>query len=78
LAIENKWDWSKTYPVIRIDFAAGSIENRAELDKRVYKILEDNQRRLGLDCENLNSDLAGCFENIIQQAHDSTSSRYDF
>ncbi|MGM0519286.1 MAG: AAA family ATPase, partial [Campylobacterota bacterium] len=33
LNIENKWDWSKSYPVIHISFAKGKLESRAELDE---------------------------------------------
>ena len=40
LYIHDKWDWSVTYPVIKIDFSDGISQNRAELDKRIYDILE--------------------------------------
>jgi hypothetical protein len=68
LIIENKWDWSKTYPVIRIDFAGGSIQTFEQLDKRILDIFTENQERLGISCPH-HFDMAGCFRELIQQAH---------
>ncbi len=72
LYIYDKWDWSKTYPVIKIDFAAGIIENRAQLEHRLCTIFEDNQRRLKLNCDSLlqEGDPAGCFQILIQKAYE--------
>jgi hypothetical protein len=77
LYIYDKWNWHKTYPVIRIDFAAGSIEKREDLNQRLYVIFEDNQRRLKLDCDLLleKGDLAGCFQRLIQKAYDKTGQK---
>jgi len=75
LYIYDKWNWEKTHPVIRIDFAAGTIENRAQLDQRIYKILDDNQKSLGIDCETINHDLVGCFQNIIKKAYEKTGQK---
>ena len=38
LYIQDRWDWKITYPVIKIDFADGKLQNRAELDES--KIIE--------------------------------------
>ena len=32
LYIYDKWDWSKKYPVIKLDFAGGGGKNQNELD----------------------------------------------
>ncbi len=32
LYIHDKWDWSKSYPVIKIDFASGILQSRKQLD----------------------------------------------
>jgi hypothetical protein len=58
--------------VIRIDFAGGTIETRDQFDQTVYRIFEHNQRYLNLDCELLSqrNDPAGCFERLIQKAHE--------
>lgn len=71
LFIEDKWDWSKTYPVIKLDFASGVIESSQDLDQRIRFLLEDNLRRLQLDCnELLTQDPAGCFARLIQHAYE--------
>ena len=75
LYIYDKWDWNKQYPVIRIDFAAGVLRNREELDRRIYRILQENQDRLGLDCTHAGNDIPGCFQEIIQQAHEKYGNR---
>ncbi len=41
LYIYNKWDWDKTYPVIRIDFAKDII-NKEKLIKRIKEELRKN------------------------------------
>jgi hypothetical protein len=51
LYIHDRWDWSRRYPVIRLDFAGGVVQSRAELDEAIHDLLTRNQRRLGLVCE---------------------------
>lgn len=71
LDIEDKWDWTQTYPVIKLDFANGTIESRATLEKRIHHLLLDNQKRLGLNCDEwLKEDSAICLAELIKQAHD--------
>ena len=48
LYIHDKWDWSQTYPVIKIDFSDGTLQNRKSLDRRIYEILFENATRLNL------------------------------
>ncbi|MDZ7857378.1 ATP-binding protein [Sphaerotilus sp.] len=48
LAAETRWDWTRRYPVIRIDFGGGVLHDRAELDQRIDEILRDVQRELNL------------------------------
>ncbi len=68
LAIEEKWDWGVSYPVIHVNFAKGRIESRADLEKRWEEILEDNEEQLGVKCH---SDIYDrrCFDTLIQEAH---------
>ncbi len=68
LAIEDKWNWDVSYPVIHINFAKGKIESRAELEKRWEEILEDNEKRLGVKCL---SDIYDrrCFDTLIQECY---------
>jgi hypothetical protein len=67
LYIHDKWNWDKTHPVIRIDFAGGAIESREQLDHRIKMIFRENQHRLGVDCS-FDSDMAGCFEELIRKS----------
>ncbi|MEW6429204.1 MAG: ATP-binding protein [Thermodesulfobacteriota bacterium] len=67
LFIHDKWDWGIRYPVIRISFAEGRLESRTELDRRIRKLLLDNKRRLGVVCDD-DSDIAGCFSDLIAGA----------
>jgi hypothetical protein len=67
LYCHDKWDWSKKHPVIRISFAEGRLESRAELNRRIRWNLEQNRERLGIACPDLD-DIAGCFANLIQAA----------
>ena len=39
LAIHDKWDWTKTYPVIKIDFAGGVLRNLEGLDDKLQAVV---------------------------------------
>ena len=41
LYIHDKWDWTKKYPVIKLDFAGGEVRNREELDVRITEYIEE-------------------------------------
>ncbi|OHE15985.1 MAG: hypothetical protein A2525_04460 [Sulfurimonas sp. RIFOXYD12_FULL_36_11] len=69
LAIEDKWDWSVSYPVVHVSFASGKIDNRASLDNRIIKIIKENQNNLGIECDD-EGDVAGCFRELIIKAHE--------
>ena len=69
LSIENKWDWSKSYPVIHINFAKGKLESRVDLDEDIIRTLKENQKRLGIECESINS-VSGCFSELIRKANE--------
>ncbi len=75
LYIHNKWDWSNRYPVIKIDFAGGVLRNREELDRRIYRILYNNQTRLDVTCSKESNDIPGCFSDLIAQAHEKYDRR---
>ncbi len=69
LHIYNKWNFEKKYPVIRISFANGSVRNREELDKRIITILAQNQKDLGIICDDI-TDVAGYFRDLIVKANE--------
>ncbi|MFH1097494.1 MAG: AAA family ATPase [Candidatus Desantisbacteria bacterium] len=41
LWIEDKWDFNKKYPVIKIDFGAGVFKKREELRERIFFVLKE-------------------------------------
>ena len=73
LAAETRWDWSKAYPVIRISFSDGVLQNRAKLDQRISEILRDNQKRLGVKCTH--ESLGGRLNELITLVHEKTGQR---
>ena len=50
LYIHDKWDWSQTYPVIKLDFAGGAMQTADEMMENLNSILLLNQQRLGVSC----------------------------
>ncbi len=69
LYVHDKYDWSKSYPVIHISFADGTLHTRERLDEKIISILEDNQKSLGITCKNTSSpDI--CFKDLIIKAHE--------
>ncbi|MBF0220554.1 MAG: ATP-binding protein [Gammaproteobacteria bacterium] len=68
LFIHDKWDWSRRFPVIKIDFADGVIASRAELDRHISTLLYDNQQRLGVVCDEFHDYIPGCFADLIRKA----------
>jgi hypothetical protein len=45
LYIYNKWDWDKTYPVLRIDFAKTQVKNDEELQKELKATIIETGKR---------------------------------
>ena len=66
LYIHDKWDWTRKYPVIKLDFAGGEVRNREELDVRIINILRKNGEQLGVTFES--TDLVGKFGDLIAGA----------
>ncbi len=66
LHIHPHWDWSVSFPIIRISFGSGQLASRAELDEKIGEILRINQRSLGIHCEE--KSLSGCFAELIRNA----------
>jgi hypothetical protein len=67
LHCHDKWDWGTKYPVIRISFAEGKLDSRAELDRRIDDLLRINQEALGVSVRE-GLDIAGRFGELIRQA----------
>jgi hypothetical protein len=45
LYIEDKWNWEKCNPVIRIDFAKTQVKNEEELQKELKATIIETGRR---------------------------------
>jgi len=74
LAIHERWDWSRPFPVIRLSLGAGVLQDRAALDRRLGALLRHNAKALGLPCAEP-EDPAGCFAELIEQAHATSGER---
>jgi hypothetical protein len=74
LHAEQHWDWSRQFPVIRISFGQGTLHSRAELDRRITLLLQDNYERLGLELPQ-GQDIAGLFSQLIRRAQVASGER---
>jgi len=70
LFIYDKWDWTKKYPVIKLDFAAGGGKNQEELDLRLKALIQQNKDRLGIHYDSF--DIEDNFSKLISE----TASKY--
>ena len=61
------WDWSVSYPVIRISLGSGVVQSSSDLEKRLIDHLLQNKERLGLDAW-IEDDLPGTFSAMIREA----------
>ena len=68
LYIHDKWDWTRRFPVVRINFGGGIISSRKELDATIREMLASNQKRLGIACRH--KTIAGQFAELIELAHE--------
>jgi hypothetical protein len=77
LQAEQRWDWSKRYPVIVISLSDGIVRDRAELEQRIQQQLRLNRELLALPrpSELPVSDTAGDLSELIRQAHQATGQR---
>jgi Holliday junction resolvase-like predicted endonuclease len=71
LYIYDKWDWSTTYPVIKISWD-GNLQTTSNLEKVAFDMLQQNQKRLKIECEETEN-LSVCFLQLIRE----TSEKYN-
>ena len=74
LHVHDKWDWSRRFPVIRISFGGGVLEERAALDGRIDDLLQINAQRLGLPAFR-SVDIPGRFAELIREAERGAGQR---
>jgi hypothetical protein len=72
LAIHDRWDWARKYPVIKIDWSSGTLTSRASLDKKTAHLLEENAFRIGIQIDR-QDEISTLFEKLITQ----TAEKYD-
>ena len=65
LAVHGLWDWQRRFPVIRINFADGVIQNRQGLDTRINDLLQVNAQQLGVGVLTA-GDIPGRFAELIR------------
>ena len=70
LFLEHNWDWNKTHPVIRIDFAQGVIKTLTRLEDRMLKILSTQAEQSGITLSSTHVD--DCLEELIQKLSQQT------
>jgi hypothetical protein len=73
LYVEDKWDWSINYPVIRISFGGGIIESRCDLTNKIQEQLRINQEQLHIACQDQSTSV--CFAELIRFAHEKIGQR---
>lgn len=73
LYVHDRWDWTRKAPVIRISFAEGVLHDGAALEQRIREILQYEQQRLGIICQQ--QSIAGIFSQLLDSAHQLSSER---
>ncbi|WP_119396470.1 ATP-binding protein [Salinibius halmophilus] len=71
LHIEPNWDWSVSYPVIRIDFGSGTLKSTEELNTRTFELLKENYQRYQMELPG-QTDVPGLFTQLIHRLHEQT------
>jgi hypothetical protein len=51
-SVESGWDFSNTYPVLRIDFAGGTLRSSSDLTNRLHRILDNWENKYSLGPSN--------------------------
>ena len=70
LYLEQHWDWSRKYPVLRFDFGSGVLRFREELDERIGVQLAEQARQRGLVLER--EGIASRFEELVLRLAEAT------
>lgn len=67
LFIHDKWDWTRTWPVIRISFAGGNLRTVEALEQSLRQQLEEHERQFGLPSRYHESNRR--FRDLIARLH---------
>ncbi len=76
LYIHPLWDWSRSYPVVRFSFSDGLLKSPEGLESHIRAQLQDNQRRLGVQCTPpWDESVSLCLAQLIRLAHEKHGQR---
>lgn len=64
LYIEDKWDWSKKYPVIKISLGGGDFGNEERFQNKLRRILQDNAEEYGIEFVGVSDDSGDWFHYL--------------
>ena len=64
LAIEEKWNWTTSNPVINISLNSGNFDSKEGIIERILDILDRTKIELQVDCKKTNS-ISSCFTELI-------------
>ncbi len=73
LYIHDKWDWTLSYPVIRISFGGGVVGGRSDLDATLHQQLSYHEGRFGLSSDF--PDARSRFLELIRRVREQTGQR---
>ena len=73
LYIYDKWDFDTTYPVIKISWD-GNLQTSNNLEKVAINSLNQNQKRLDIECKD-RQNLSMCFLELIQKSYEKYNQR---
>jgi hypothetical protein len=73
LAAQERWDWSKKFPVIRISFGGGVLGSVGDLDQSLHQQLTALERQFGMTAQF--PDHRSRFKELIIQAAQVTGQR---
>ena len=68
LAVHDQWDWQTKYPVVKLSFA-GVSHTVEEVDSAFLSILQTNQKRLRISCEET-TDISRSFRELIEKCYE--------
>ncbi len=73
LYAEQHWDWSVQYPVIRLSFGSGILQNRAQLDAAILAQLSFYEQAFAVPVVEM--EIPYRFQHLIRALHQQTGQR---